>query len=61
MRTTARRDGDHYVLNGTKIFITNGPIADVVLRLRKDEPRSGATDLGVRRRDRHTRFTIRRS
>jgi len=24
MRTTARRDGDHYVLNGSKTFITNG-------------------------------------
>ena len=31
MRTTARRDGDHYVLNGGKIFITNGPVADVLL------------------------------
>jgi alkylation response protein AidB-like acyl-CoA dehydrogenase len=30
-RTTARRDGDHYVLNGTKNFITNGSNADVVL------------------------------
>jgi alkylation response protein AidB-like acyl-CoA dehydrogenase len=28
-KTTATRDGDEYVLNGTKIFITNGPIADV--------------------------------
>ncbi|MCA1711642.1 MAG: acyl-CoA dehydrogenase family protein [Actinobacteria bacterium] len=28
-RTTATRDGDDYLLNGTKIFITNGPIADV--------------------------------
>lgn len=27
--TTARRDGDHYVLNGAKIFITNGGYADV--------------------------------
>lgn len=31
MATTAVRDGDHYVLNGSKIYITNGPIADVVL------------------------------
>jgi len=31
MRTTARRDGDDYVLNGRKLFITNGPVADVVL------------------------------
>lgn len=29
VKTTARRDGDHYVLNGTKRFITNAPIADV--------------------------------
>lgn len=31
MATTARRDGDDYVLNGRKIFITNGPIADVMI------------------------------
>ncbi len=31
MRTTARRDGDHYVLNGSKTFITNAPCADVFL------------------------------
>ena len=31
MRTTARRDGDHYVLSGSKTFITNAPYADVFL------------------------------
>ena len=31
MKTTARRDGDHYVLNGSKTFITNAPYADVFL------------------------------
>jgi isovaleryl-CoA dehydrogenase len=31
MRTTATRDGDDYVLNGTKMWITNGPEADVLL------------------------------
>jgi isovaleryl-CoA dehydrogenase len=31
MRTTARRDGDRYILNGTKLYITNGPIADVFI------------------------------
>jgi alkylation response protein AidB-like acyl-CoA dehydrogenase len=31
MRTTARRDGDGYVLSGSKTFITNGPGADVFL------------------------------
>ncbi len=31
IRTTAVRKGEHYVLNGSKIWITNGPIADVVI------------------------------
>ena len=31
MATTARRDGDDYILNGRKLFITNGPVADVLL------------------------------
>jgi alkylation response protein AidB-like acyl-CoA dehydrogenase len=31
MQTTARRDGDHYVLAGSKTFITNAPYADVFL------------------------------
>lgn len=42
MRTTARRDGDHYVLNGTKMFITNGPIADVLLVYAKTATERGA-------------------
>ena len=29
MKTIAKRDGDHYILNGSKIFITNGGIADI--------------------------------
>jgi alkylation response protein AidB-like acyl-CoA dehydrogenase len=31
MRTRAERQGDHYVLNGTKLYTTNAPVADVVL------------------------------
>ena len=31
IETTARRDGDYYVINGTKIYITNGTICDFVL------------------------------
>jgi alkylation response protein AidB-like acyl-CoA dehydrogenase len=31
MKTTVRRDGDQYVLNGQKTFITNGPYADVTV------------------------------
>ncbi|MBW2941305.1 acyl-CoA dehydrogenase family protein [Zhongshania aquimaris] len=42
MRTTARKDGDHYVLNGSKIYITNGPIADVLLVYAKTEKDAGS-------------------
>lgn len=42
MRTTARRDGDHYVLNGSKIYITNGPVADVLLIYAKTDREKGA-------------------
>lgn len=31
LRTTAERDGDHYLLNGTKVYTTNGPIADILI------------------------------
>ena len=31
MKTTARLNGDHYVINGSKIFITNGGIADIYI------------------------------
>src|SRR6202045_2319664 len=42
MRTTARRDGDHYILNGSKIYITNGPVADVLLVYAKPDRGRGA-------------------
>ena len=42
MRTTARRDGDHYVLNGQKLYITNGPIADILLVYAKTDREKGA-------------------
>ncbi|MET9297664.1 acyl-CoA dehydrogenase family protein [Streptomyces sp. NPDC003077] len=42
IRTTAVRDGDHYVLNGQKTFITNGENSDVVVVAAKTEkPRGG--------------------
>ncbi len=41
MATTARRDGDDFVLNGRKLFITNGPIADVLLVYAKTAPDRG--------------------
>ena len=31
MRTTARKEGDYYILNGSKTYITNGSIADIIL------------------------------
>src|SRR5215208_6525667 len=39
MRTVARRQGDHYVLNGRKIFITNGPEGHVFVVYAKLEDR----------------------
>ena len=42
LRTTARRDGDHYVLNGTKVFITNGGEADIYTTVALTQPEKGA-------------------
>jgi acyl-CoA dehydrogenase len=41
LRTTARRDGDEWVLNGTKIFISNGGIADVTVVVANVDPELG--------------------
>jgi len=41
IRTVAKREGDHYVLNGSKTFITNGCRADFVLVLCKTDPGAG--------------------
>ena len=38
IRTTARRDGDHYVLNGTKMFITNGVYGDLYCVAARTDP-----------------------
>lgn len=47
MRTTAVRDGDHYVLNGSKTFITNGQHADVVIVAAKTDPSAGAKGVSL--------------
>ncbi|MGH8453094.1 MAG: acyl-CoA dehydrogenase family protein [Nevskiales bacterium] len=47
MKTTARREGDHYVLNGRKMFITNGPVADVTLVYAKTEKDKGAQGISA--------------
>ena len=38
LRTSAIRDGDHYVVNGTKRFITNAPQADVFTLMARTDP-----------------------
>lgn len=47
MRTSARREGDHYVLNGSKIYITNGPVADVLLVYAKTDRDKGAKGISA--------------
>ncbi len=41
VRTRARRDGDHYIINGQKTFITNGYFADLVVVAVKTNPDAG--------------------
>jgi isovaleryl-CoA dehydrogenase len=47
IRTRAERDGDHFVLNGSKMFITNGPIADIILVYAKTEPERGPAGISA--------------
>jgi acyl-CoA dehydrogenase len=53
MRTTARKDGNHYILNGSKIFITNGGIADIyiVFAVTDPEQRSKGTTAFIVEKD----------
>jgi acyl-CoA dehydrogenase len=54
LQTTAYLDGDHYVINGTKIFISNGHIADyvsVVVQLDKSQGSKGMATLLVDREE----------
>jgi alkylation response protein AidB-like acyl-CoA dehydrogenase len=41
LRTTAERRGDHYVLNGTKSFVSNAPVADLLLVYAVTDPAFG--------------------
>ncbi|MCA2013342.1 acyl-CoA dehydrogenase family protein [Cereibacter sphaeroides] len=47
MALKAVRDGDHYVLNGRKMFISNGPVADIVLTYAKTAPERGAKGISA--------------
>ena len=47
MRTTAVRDGDDYVLNGSKMWITNAPGADVMIVYAKTDPEAGSKGISA--------------
>ncbi len=47
IRTTAILDGDHYVLNGTKTFISNGHLADLCVVAAKTDPNANPPHAGV--------------
>ncbi|MDP3534673.1 isovaleryl-CoA dehydrogenase [Halomonas sp. M1] len=42
MQLRAKQDGDHYILNGNKMWITNGPDADVLVVYAKTDPDAGS-------------------
>jgi acyl-CoA dehydrogenase len=47
IKARALRDGDHYVLNGSKTFITNGFLADLILVVCKTDPDKGAKGVSI--------------
>lgn len=47
IRATAVRDGGHYVLNGSKTFITNGSLCDLVIVVAKTDPGKGAKGISL--------------
>lgn len=47
MRTTAVREGDIYRLNGSKTFVTNGPVADLLVVFAVTEPSKGAAGISA--------------
>ena len=47
IQTTARRDGEHYIVNGSKTFITNGYLSDVVVVAAKTDPTRGAKGISL--------------
>jgi alkylation response protein AidB-like acyl-CoA dehydrogenase len=47
MRTSAVKDGDHYILNGSKTFITNSNMADLIVVCAKTDPKAGAKGISL--------------
>ena len=57
LTTSARRDGDHYVVNGAKRYITNAPEAGIFTVMARTDPRIEGRQrrLGIHRRARYAR------
>jgi alkylation response protein AidB-like acyl-CoA dehydrogenase len=47
VRTTARRHGERYVLSGSKVFITNAPVADLIVVFATVDPEAGADGISA--------------
>ena len=47
IRTTAVKDGDDYIINGSKTFITNGGMSDMVIIVAKTDPTKGGKGISL--------------
>ncbi|WP_340693330.1 acyl-CoA dehydrogenase family protein [Hyphomonas sp.] len=47
IKTTAKKDGDGYIVNGSKTFITNGQTANLILVCAKTDPTKGAKGISI--------------
>ena len=47
VQTTARRDGDQYLINGSKMFISNGQLGDLFIVVAKTDPRAEPPHRGI--------------
>jgi alkylation response protein AidB-like acyl-CoA dehydrogenase len=47
LRTNAVRDGDHYVINGQKTYISNGQLCDIIVLACKTDPSAGAKGVSL--------------
>ncbi|MBD3237224.1 MAG: acyl-CoA dehydrogenase [Candidatus Eisenbacteria bacterium] len=47
LKTSARREGDTYLLNGTKVFVTNGSLADLFLVMARTDPEAQPAHRGI--------------
>ena len=53
VQTRALRDGEHYVLNGSKTFISNGTVCDLAVVVAKTDPAAGAAGVSLLLADAH--------